>query len=86
MPGTFVIDRSGSVAYAHVDADYRTRPEPREIVECAGHYGSSGFRIETGDRLIKWRHSTQAIGTSRRLVRSSDMSEVETGSDRHTPE
>jgi peroxiredoxin len=32
VPGTFVIDRSGSVAYAHVDADYRTRPEPQEIV------------------------------------------------------
>jgi peroxiredoxin len=32
VPGTFVIDRSGNVAYAHVDADYRTRPEPQEIV------------------------------------------------------
>jgi peroxiredoxin len=32
VPGTFVIDRSGIVAYAHVDADYRTRPEPHEIV------------------------------------------------------
>jgi peroxiredoxin len=33
VPGTFVIDRSGNVAYAHVDADYRNRPEPQEIVE-----------------------------------------------------
>jgi peroxiredoxin len=32
VPGTFVIDRSGHIAYAHVDADYRTRPEPQEIV------------------------------------------------------
>jgi peroxiredoxin len=32
VPGTFVIDRSGHVAYAHVDADYRNRPEPQEIV------------------------------------------------------
>jgi peroxiredoxin len=32
VPGTFVIDRSGNVAYAHVDADYRTRPEPQEII------------------------------------------------------
>jgi peroxiredoxin len=32
VPGTFVIDRSGVVVYAHVDADYRTRPEPQEIV------------------------------------------------------
>jgi peroxiredoxin len=32
VPGTFVIDRSGYIAYAHVDADYRNRPEPQEIV------------------------------------------------------
>jgi len=32
VPGTFVIDRFGNVAYAHVDADYRNRPEPQEIV------------------------------------------------------
>jgi peroxiredoxin len=32
VPGTFVIDRAGNVAYAHVDADYRNRPEPQEIV------------------------------------------------------
>jgi hypothetical protein len=28
----FVIDRSGYIANAHVDADYRNRPEPQEIV------------------------------------------------------
>jgi peroxiredoxin len=32
VPGTFVIDRSGHIAYAHVDADYRNRPEPQDIV------------------------------------------------------
>jgi peroxiredoxin len=32
VPGTFVIDRSGHIAYAHVDPDYRNRPEPQEIV------------------------------------------------------
>jgi peroxiredoxin len=32
VPGTFVIDHSGHIAYAHVDADYRNRPEPQEIV------------------------------------------------------
>jgi peroxiredoxin len=32
VPGTFVIDRSGHIAYAHVDADYRNPPEPREII------------------------------------------------------
>jgi peroxiredoxin len=32
VPRTFVIDRSGHIAYSHVDADYRVRPEPLEIV------------------------------------------------------
>ena len=32
VPGTFVIDRSGRIGYAHVDPDYRNRPEPQEIV------------------------------------------------------
>ena len=32
VPGTFVIDSSGQIAYAHVDADYRNRPEPQEVV------------------------------------------------------
>jgi peroxiredoxin len=32
VPGTFVIDRSGNVAYAHIDADYRNRPEPQDVV------------------------------------------------------
>jgi len=32
VPGTFVIDRLGHIAYAHVDADYRNRPEPQDIV------------------------------------------------------
>jgi peroxiredoxin len=32
VPGTFVIDGSGRIAYAHIDPDYRKRPEPQEIV------------------------------------------------------
>jgi peroxiredoxin len=32
VPGTFVIDRSGRIAYAHIDPDYRNRPEPQEIM------------------------------------------------------
>jgi peroxiredoxin len=32
VPGTFVIDRSGDIVYAHVDADYRNRPEPNDIL------------------------------------------------------
>jgi peroxiredoxin len=32
VPGTFVIDRSGTIAYAHVDADYRNRSDPQKIL------------------------------------------------------
>jgi len=32
VPGTFVIDGSSRIAYAHIDPDYRTRPEPQEIL------------------------------------------------------
>jgi peroxiredoxin len=32
VPGTFVIDRFGKIAYAHVDADYRNRSDPQEIL------------------------------------------------------
>jgi len=34
MPGTFVIDRGGVVRLAYVDADYTTRLEPKEIIDC----------------------------------------------------
>jgi peroxiredoxin len=33
MPGRFVIDRNGIVRAAHVDPDYRYRPEPEKTVE-----------------------------------------------------
>jgi peroxiredoxin len=33
MPATFVIDRNGHIAYAHVEADYRQRAEPAHVVE-----------------------------------------------------
>ena len=46
VPGTFVIDRSGKVAYAHVEADYRNRPEPQEIVAvCRSLRGRSGQHL-----------------------------------------
>jgi peroxiredoxin len=32
MPGTFVLDRSGVVRLAHVDANYRVRLEPTELL------------------------------------------------------
>ena len=34
MPGTFVIDTSGTVRLAFVDADYTRRLEPQAIVDC----------------------------------------------------
>jgi len=33
VPATFVIDRDGRVAFAHVEADYRQRAEPSEVLE-----------------------------------------------------
>jgi len=34
MPGTFVVDKSGTVRLAFVDADYTHRLEPQAIVNC----------------------------------------------------
>lgn len=33
VPATYVIDRDGTVRWAHVNLDYRTRAEPAEIVK-----------------------------------------------------
>jgi peroxiredoxin len=33
IPATFVIDRQGRIAYAHVEADYRERAEPAEVLK-----------------------------------------------------
>jgi peroxiredoxin len=33
VPATYVIDRSGRVVYAHVEADYRERAEPADVLE-----------------------------------------------------
>ena len=35
LPGAFVIDRDGSVIYAEAHADFRVRPEPREVLAMA---------------------------------------------------
>lgn len=32
VPGTFVVGRDGRIAYAHVEADYRERAEPAEVM------------------------------------------------------
>jgi peroxiredoxin len=33
VPATYVIDRNGRVVYAHVEADYRERAEPADVLE-----------------------------------------------------
>ena len=33
IPATFVIDRSGVIQFAHVEADYRNRAEPAEVMD-----------------------------------------------------
>jgi peroxiredoxin len=32
VPATYVIDRHGRIAFAHVEADYRERAEPRDVL------------------------------------------------------
>jgi peroxiredoxin len=48
VPGTFVIDRFGHIAYAHVDADYRNRPEPQEIVTICRSLRANQHRVDVG--------------------------------------
>jgi peroxiredoxin len=44
MPATFLIRPDGMIAYARVDADWRHRPEPDEILEALNHKGHEGLR------------------------------------------
>ena len=32
IPATFVVGGDGNIRYAHVDPDFRVRPEPKDIV------------------------------------------------------
>lgn len=32
IPATFIVDTNGVIAWSHVDVDYRTRPEPSDVV------------------------------------------------------
>lgn len=42
VPATYVIDRNGQIAFAQVEADYRERAEPREVMKAlAGLAGMS---------------------------------------------
>lgn len=37
LPATYIVDRNGRVVLSYVDADYRTRLEPAEIIVALGH-------------------------------------------------
>ena len=32
VPATYVVDQNGSIAFAHIEADYRERAEPRDVL------------------------------------------------------
>jgi peroxiredoxin len=32
VPATYVIDRQGRITYAHVEADYRDRAQPADVI------------------------------------------------------
>ncbi|ALV04519.1 peroxiredoxin-like family protein [Roseateles depolymerans] len=37
VPATYVIDRDGRVVFAHIEADYRERAEPKMVLEAVAH-------------------------------------------------
>lgn len=41
IPGTFVVGRDGTVAYAFVEADHRRRAEPAAILDAVGRASAS---------------------------------------------
>ncbi len=42
VPATYVIDRQGRVAFAHVEADYRERAEPRDVLAALAELKAAG--------------------------------------------
>ena len=37
VPAIFLVDKSGVVRWQHVDADYKTRPSARQVLDVADH-------------------------------------------------
>jgi peroxiredoxin len=37
LPATFVVDRQGQIVFAHVEADYRERAEPAQVMQVVAH-------------------------------------------------
>ena len=42
VPATYVIDRDGRIVFAHVEADYRERAEPRDVLAAIADSGDAG--------------------------------------------
>lgn len=42
IPATYIVDRHGMIAHAHVDPDFRRRMEPSEILQVLGRVQSRG--------------------------------------------
>jgi peroxiredoxin len=42
VPATYVIDRNGRAAFAHVEADYRERAEPRDVLAAVAELKTAG--------------------------------------------
>lgn len=42
VPATYVIDRNGRVVFAHVEADYRERAEPRDVLAAVADLKATG--------------------------------------------
>jgi peroxiredoxin len=43
VPATYVIDRDGRVAFAHIEVDYRERAEPKFVLDAVAHARDSGL-------------------------------------------
>ena len=42
VPATYVIDRQGRIAFAHIEADYRERSEPRDLLAAVAELRTAG--------------------------------------------
>ena len=48
VPGTFIVGRDGRIAFAFVDADYRVRLEPAELLRQLEGVGRERSRASSG--------------------------------------
>jgi peroxiredoxin len=48
VPATYVVDRDGRITFAHVEADYRQRAEPRDVLAAVAALQNTAFVGRTG--------------------------------------